>query len=85
METWQGGVKVYMYGVLDHAAASTPGENAKRFALSFPKGTTVVGLKYAISFISGEQAKKNYEEEIAAKSFDEGKTGDLPRRFDAPC
>ena len=73
METWQGGVKVYMYGVLDHAAASTPGENAKRFALSFPRGTTVVGLKYAISFISGEQAKKNYEEEIAAKSFDEVK------------
>ncbi len=54
-------------------AASTPGESAKRFALSFPKGTTVVGLKYAISFISGEQAKKNYEEEIAAKSFDEVK------------
>ena len=73
METWQGGVKVYMYGVLDQPAASTPGVNARRFALSFPKGTTVVGLKYAISFTSVEQAKKNYEEEIAARSFDEVK------------
>jgi predicted alpha-1,2-mannosidase len=70
METWQGGIKVYMYGSLDQQASNAPGGNAKRFALSFPGGTTVVGLKYAISFISAEQAKKNYGEEIADKSFD---------------
>jgi predicted alpha-1,2-mannosidase len=77
METWQGGVKVYMYGVLDHAASApasasggAAGDNAHRVALSFAHGTTVVGLKYAISFISAEQAKKNYQEQIATLSFD---------------
>ena len=70
METWQGGVKVYMYGVLDRAATAAAGDNARRFALGFAKGTTMVGLRYAISFISAEQAKRNFQEEIAAKTFD---------------
>jgi len=70
METWQGGVKVYMYGSLDHDATPAAGDNARRQALTFKRGTTVVGLKYAISFISSEQAKKNYQEEIAATTFD---------------
>jgi predicted alpha-1,2-mannosidase len=71
-ETWQGNVKVYMYGVFTHAG--TPGtldSNHRRSYVSFPAGTTVVGLKYAISFIDPEQAKKNFEEEIRDKSFDE--------------
>ncbi len=46
------------------------GDNARRQALTFKRGTTVVGLKYAISFISAGQAKRNYQEEIAAKTFD---------------
>ncbi len=70
METWQGGVKVYMYGTLDHAAIVAAGNNEKRQALSFARGTTTVGLRYAISFVSAEQAKKNYSEEIAGKTFD---------------
>ena len=69
METWQGGVKVYMYGELDHDATPVGG-STRRPALSFSRGVTVVGLKYAISFISAEQAKKNYQEEIAGKTFE---------------
>jgi predicted alpha-1,2-mannosidase len=70
-ETWQGGVKVYMYGVF--TGSGTPGtldNNRRRSYISFPSGTTVVGLRYAISFISPEQAKMNYDEEIKGKSFE---------------
>lgn len=76
-ETWQGNVKVYMYGVFTHSGApgiaGTPGtldNNRRRSYISFPSGTTAVGLQYAISFISPEQAKRNYDEEIKGKSFD---------------
>jgi predicted alpha-1,2-mannosidase len=76
-ETWQGNVKVYMYGIFTHSGtpgiAGTPGtldNNHRRSYISFPSGTTAVGLQYAISFISPEQAKKNYDEEIKGKSFE---------------
>jgi predicted alpha-1,2-mannosidase len=72
METWQGGVKVFMYGMLTLSGKSgTLDNDHKKAYVSFPTGTTVVGLRYAISFISAEQAKKNYDEEIKGKSFDE--------------
>jgi predicted alpha-1,2-mannosidase len=74
METWQGGVKVYMYGSLDHDATPAAGDNARRQALTFKRGTAVVGLKYAISFISAEQAKKNYAEEMQGKTFEQVRT-----------
>ncbi|HEY4337745.1 MAG TPA: glycoside hydrolase family 92 protein, partial [Puia sp.] len=65
-ESWQGGVKVYAH--LEFSAPATP-DTATR-TISFPRGTTTVGLRYAISFIDAGQAKKNFVEEIAHKSFD---------------
>ena len=71
IETWQGNVSVYMYGVFTHPGApGTLDSNQRRSYISFPAGTTTVGLRYAISFISSEQAKKNYNEEIKGKSFE---------------
>ena len=70
METWQNGVKVYMYGLLDHPATAVARDNVRREALSFTRRTTVVGLRYAISFISAAQARRNYSEEISGKAFD---------------
>jgi predicted alpha-1,2-mannosidase len=72
METWQGNVKVYMYGTLTLPGTANTIDK-KKSSISFPEGTTTVGLRYAISFISAEQAKKNYNEEIKAKSFDQVK------------
>ena len=71
METWQGNIKVYMYGEFSHPG--TPGtldSNRRRSYITFPAGTLAVGLRYAISFISADQAKKNYETEIKDKTFD---------------
>ncbi len=55
-----------MPGAPDEKAVS--GKSARTY-IHFPPGTARLELKYAISFISEEQAKKNFEEEIAEKDF----------------
>jgi predicted alpha-1,2-mannosidase len=74
METWQGGVKVYMYGEWTRAATTeAPDSSHRRMAVIFPAGSTVIGLRYAISFIGPDQARRNYKEEIGGRSFGEVK------------
>ncbi len=85
METYHGDIKVYMYGVFSEAGVSgilndtarspkegesrKEGEGRKAF-IRFPQTASTIGFKYAISYISPEQAKKNFAEEIAHESFD---------------
>lgn len=82
METYNGYVKVYLYGVFSEAGKpgvveqgqlsnnkNIAGKALKAF-ISFPAATKEVTFKYAISYISLEQAKKNYEEEISKKDFE---------------
>ena len=81
-ETYHGDIKVYMYGVFSSpgiagvlengrtiSKTSTSSGNAKAY-ISFPAGIKKVELKYAISFVSAEQARKNFDKEIANKDFD---------------
>ncbi|HEY8956795.1 GH92 family glycosyl hydrolase [Chitinophaga sp.] len=83
METYNGYVKVYLYGVFSEAGKpgvveqgqlsynkNIAGKALKAF-ISFPAAAKEVTFKYAISYISPEQAKKNYEEEISKKDFDD--------------
>ncbi|WP_260607546.1 GH92 family glycosyl hydrolase [Chitinophaga polysaccharea] len=82
METYNGYVKVYLYGVFSEAGKpgvveqgqlsnnkNIAGKALKAF-ISFPAAAKEVTFKYAISYISPEQAKKSYEEEISKKDFD---------------
>lgn len=82
METYNGDVKVYLYGVFSEAGKpgvveqgqlsnnkNIAGKALKAF-ISFPAAAKEVTFKYAISYINPEQAKKNYEEEISKKDFD---------------
>lgn len=81
METWHGDVKVYMYGVWSMAGTAGVLENGQlqtkntiagrgsKAYVSFPATAKEVELKYAISYVSAEQAKKNYEEELKGRSF----------------
>ena len=83
--TW-GGVKVYLYaetdvspvsvGILrdhqiDYTLTSAAGNNAC-VVLTYG-GVSTVSLRYAISFISVEQARNNFLAEIASESFDQVK------------
>jgi predicted alpha-1,2-mannosidase len=82
METYHGDVKIYMYGrfnaagdggvikngllTADHNVAG----NAVRSFISFPKnGPSVIEFSYAVSYISAEQARKNFTVELTGKTF----------------
>jgi predicted alpha-1,2-mannosidase len=81
LETYHGDIKIYMYGLFNTPgtvgvvennqvknATYIDCESAKAF-ISFPSTAGTVEFKYAISFVSPQQAKKNFEEEISTKSF----------------
>lgn len=64
METYHDDIKVYLYGEF-----STPGKaevKGKQALVTFSNNE--VELRYAISFINAEQAKKNFEE-VKGRSF----------------
>jgi predicted alpha-1,2-mannosidase len=68
---------VYAYAVITNEAGQTVG-NAKmeassgRLAITLPPGTgSPLYLKYAVSYISPDQAKYNYDKELDRVSFDQ--------------
>lgn len=68
METWQGDVKVYMYGAFSETP--TPAmQEGPRAAAVFSSAAPTLELKYAISYVSPEQAKRNFEQEVEKSSF----------------
>ena len=81
METWQGGIKVYMYGHFNKPGTTgivedgqlkegkeITGRQVKAY-IRFPADARTVEFSYAISFISAAQAKTNFDEEISNKTF----------------
>ncbi len=67
----------YVYGIVTDyqnqlvEGAAMTAENGK-FSISFPQNiSSAVFLKYAVSYISYEQAKINFEKEIATRGFDD--------------
>ncbi|MBV4355906.1 GH92 family glycosyl hydrolase [Pinibacter aurantiacus] len=84
-ETYHDSIKVYAYGMFSEKGTTgfvnnnaiqqgnnTAGKNVKAF-IRFENNTKNVEFKYAISFVSQAQAKKNFDDEVAGKSFDETK------------
>lgn len=74
LETYHGDVKVYMYGVFNAEAQHTV--QGKKATITFPSSTKNIEFRYAISYVSEAQAKKNFEE-LKGRSFqqvaDDGK------------
>ncbi|MCW3092969.1 MAG: glycoside hydrolase family 92 protein [Ferruginibacter sp.] len=82
VETYHGDIKVYMYGTFSISGTTGVVENNKlrsgsditgkaiKTYISFPSSTKEVELKYAISYISAAQAKKNFNAEIRNKDFE---------------
>jgi len=82
VETYNGDIKVYMYGVFNttgktgtvkagelSTAEATEGKGVKAYISFAQNSPDVVEFKYAISYISPEQAKQNFNEEIKDSSF----------------
>ncbi len=86
LETWHGDIKIYMYGIFSSQGNTGFVENnelisgnniiglSARAFISFPSSSNMVEFRYAISFISEQQAKANYMHEINKKSFSKVKT-----------
>jgi len=80
-EVYNGDIKVYMYGVFSSGGTEGVVENGQvqegaavesvgaKAWIRFPAGTKQVDFKYAISYISVEEARRHYEDELADKSF----------------
>ena len=67
-ETYHDDVKVYMYGMFSlKIVAAVDGAKAN---VQFPDDAGKVEFRYAISYISPEQARKNFEKELAHASFE---------------
>ena len=60
-ETWHDDVKVFLYGEFN--TAGTTGKSQISFGENAPDA---VELRYAVSFVSAEQAKKNFEKEVGS-------------------
>ena len=70
--------KVYIY--METTAKATVKSESERgctYQLTYPKGTDKITLRYGVSYISAEQARKNLDREVAGKSLqqvaDEGR------------
>jgi len=69
METWDG-VKIYLYGVFN--ASSSSEKDGNRLLVTFDtKAPKIIEFRYALSFISADQAKKNYANELKSATFDQ--------------
>lgn len=86
-----GKTKVYFYAItdltpqktgkvgnatIDYASSSAEGKDAA-IAMLYPEGTKKIAIRYGISFIDEDQAKKNLEREITG--FDVNKVADAGR------
>ncbi|MDF2192399.1 GH92 family glycosyl hydrolase [Paraflavitalea sp. CAU 1676] len=83
-ETYHDDITIYLYGELSQsgraqtivssqlgpvpAAATSPGKTAIQFSGA---ASNKVELRYAVSFVSAEQAKKNYQQELSNTSFEQ--------------
>lgn len=63
-------MKAYLYGEFDSPLSATLSSEANKQLLTISGRTSALEFRYGISFISVEQAKKNLQHEIAARSFD---------------
>lgn len=71
-ETYHEDIKVYMYGTFNVKAAAVV--EGRRAAVEFPDDAQVVEFRYAISFISAGQARKNFTNELGHAGFETLKT-----------
>ncbi|MBO9561214.1 MAG: GH92 family glycosyl hydrolase [Niastella sp.] len=84
METYHDDIRIYLYGLLSAngsvqvvtnnqlGAVQTSAGTSPKTMISFPASTTgKIEFRYAISYISPEQAKKNFQQELTNTTFEQ--------------
>ncbi len=71
-ETYHEDIKVFMYGTFSVKATAVV--EGKRAAVQFPDDARVVEFRYAVSYISADQARKNFAHELGHTGFESLKT-----------
>lgn len=82
-EIYHDDIPVYLYGTFSEAGKTgslsddkvvsgdeAKGKRAKAY-IAFPDNASVIEFRYAISFVSAEQAKKNFENEVKSTGFED--------------
>jgi len=69
VEMYHGDIRVYMYGVFTADGRGGLSEDGRAW-VQFPRGTKRVEFKYALSYISPEEARRHFEQELAHTSFE---------------
>lgn len=82
-EIYHDDIPVYLYGTFSEAGKTgslndenvvsgdeAKGKRAKAY-ITFPDNTSTIEFRYAISFVSAEQAKKNFEKEVKNTGFED--------------
>jgi predicted alpha-1,2-mannosidase len=67
-ETYHDNIKVFMYGEFSHPG--TPWVNEAKAQITFPETVNEVGFRYAISYVSAEQARLNFKKEFNGQTFE---------------
>jgi len=70
-ETYHGDIKVYMYGSFNAKCKIEKLDETKASVSFGSSANDTIELKYAVSFVSADQAKKNYEDELRATTFEQ--------------
>ncbi|SEJ12332.1 alpha-1,2-mannosidase, putative [Dyadobacter sp. SG02] len=82
-EIYHDDIPVYLYGTFSEAGKTgslnggnavsgdeSKGKRAKAY-ITFPENASTIEFRYAISFVSAEQAKKNFENEVKNTGFED--------------
>ncbi|MDH7460115.1 GH92 family glycosyl hydrolase [Chitinophagaceae bacterium 26-R-25] len=70
-ETYHGDIKVYMHGSFNAKCKIEKVDETKASVVFGGSANDTIELKYAVSFVSAEQAKRNYEAELDATTFEQ--------------
>ncbi|SDE68229.1 alpha-1,2-mannosidase, putative [Mucilaginibacter pineti] len=70
-EIYHDDIKIYLYGVFSEKGNVGANPSAKAYISFGPSASKNIEFRYAVSFVSAEQAKKNFSNELSGTTFNQ--------------